>query len=243
MDRASLLGDIQSLQQDESESNFTRLAEKYHSRASRPEELEDELMQFTSYLDRPKVQPRDIKLELQPDFDLKRYQGLWYSAARIPQAFDQNTPWETAEYTLMQPKKRSDLVYIEVINTSYQEDGRVRGKIVGTAVMIDDSPSGQSSRTRSRTTNPAKLYVSFPTGQPMEEVQRANYLVHKTDYDRYAIVGSYDGSNLYILSRTRPLDEGTYSRILNYVDSLGYDISLLKVGYGAIGSSEGCIIL
>jgi len=241
MDRASLLGDIQSLHQDDSHDNVTRLAQKYHSQATSAHDLEEELMQFTSYLDRPKVEPRKIKMELQPDFDLKRYQGLWYNAARIPQPFDMNTPWETAEYTL----KEGDLStavdkspYIEVINTAYQKDGRVRGKIVGSAVYLG-TRSGKSVRYN---TDAAELYVSFPTGQPKEENQKPNYLVHKTDYDRYAIVGSYDGSNLYILSRTRPLDEGTYSRILNYVDSLGYDISLLRTDYGAVGSSEGCII-
>lgn len=233
MDRGELVADLKSLQEDRSDGNVRRLAQKYNSRARNASELASELLQFTGYLEKPKVEPRAIKMTLQADLDLKRYQGLWYEAARIPQVFDQDTPWATAEYEL-EGGRGGRPASLKVTNTAYQRDGRLRGRIVGTAVMIDDQ--------RGEPANLSRLYVSFPTGQPMEEQQKANYLIHRTDYDRYAIVGCYDGSNLYILSRTRPMQYELYRKLVQFAAQLGYDISRLQEDYGALEDGDSCIL-
>lgn len=146
---------------------------------------------------------------LEVGFDIERYMGKWYEAARFPQPFDINTPWATAEYTL------KDDGNVEVLNTAYNVDGTIRGQIVGTAEFVE----GMSD---------AELYVSFPTGQPRPKQLTPNYIVHKTDYDTYAVVGSYDKSNLYLLVRERPIKKELYQFLVDYIVSIGYDKSKLK---------------
>jgi len=188
----------------------------------------DYLMQFTSYIDPNEVLggqqmiqqnspagTQKIKIETQADFNVSKYTGKWYNASRIPQPFDRNTPWETAEYKILKPR------LIEVKNTSYNENNSIKGQIVGTAEILDPN-------------NMALLYVSFPTGQPRQENPKANYIIHKTDYKRYSIVGSYNGSNLYFLVRDRPIKRDLYEAMIKYAQSLGYDTNKLQEDYGAI---------
>lgn len=167
---------------------------------------------------------------LQQNFDVSKYMGTWYNAARYPQPFDMNTPWETAEYhscrdlKLLKQKSQIDCSSpnkIEVKNTAYNEDNSVRGQIIGSAEVFD--PNMKS-----------KLYVSFPTGQPRPQNPIPNYLIHATDYDDYSIVGSYDKSNLYILVRQRPITRSHYNELLKLVKSFGYDTSKLQQDYGAV---------
>ncbi len=186
--------------------------------------LIDYLTQYTSYdyseiKNRPP--PRDIKVALQPDLQLEDYQGLWYNAGRIPQPFDRSTPWETAQYRISDKKTSSGLPIVTVLNTAYNEDGSIRGKIQGTAEVMDAQQK-------------SALYVSFPTGQPRSSNPTANYLIHATDYRTFAVVGSYDGSNLYFLVRQRPIQKELYDKMLQYSQRLGYDIAQVVPGYGAV---------
>lgn len=224
MNRTELIQDIESLKKDSSSNNVRRISNRYKMKADSASELIKALQQYTSYTGQsPNKSNRTIVLELEDNLDLERYQGLWYNAARIPQPFDMDTPWETAEYKII------DENTVSVTNTAYMKDGRVRGKIEGTAQVMNNDTS--------------TLYVSFPTGQPRSDNPEANYLIHKTDYETYALVGSYDGSNLYILSRTRPMSLSLYRRLLRYVEKLGYDITLLKKDYKAIESEDDCTFL
>jgi len=179
----------------------------------------------------------DAPVELQKNLDLERYQGLWYTAARIPKFFDRDTPWETAQYTLKHEYNDSDgendgnekvETYVEVHNTGYYEDGKIKDEIIGSAVVVDPR-------------EPAALKVSFPGYSFFQSLANifggkpeANYLVHRTDYKTYAIVGSYDKQALYLLVRQRPISREIYNRMLNYVKGLGYDITMLVEDYGAV---------
>jgi lipocalin len=188
--------------------------------------LVDYLTQYTSYdysaIIKNRPPPRDIKVALQPDLQLESYQGLWYNAGRIPQPFDRSTPWETAQYRISDKKTSSGLPIVTVLNTAYNEDGSIRGKIQGTAEVMDAQQK-------------SALYVSFPTGQPRPQNPSANYLIHATDYTTFAVVGSYDGSNLYFLVRQRPIGKELYAKMLDYAQRLGYDTSLVVPDYGAVG--------
>lgn len=163
--------------------------------------------------------------ELQRNFDPIRYQGLWYDVARFPKFFDRDTPWQTAYYTL---KTDNDGKYIEVHNTAYNRDGSVKKEITGTARAVDPK-------------QPAALYVSFPNifallfGDP----STANYLVHETDYETYAIVGSYDRNSLYLLARQRPISIELYKKLLYRVAALEYSIIQLQEDFGAIDRGRG----
>jgi lipocalin len=163
---------------------------------------------------------RPIKLLLKADFNLKRYMGLWYSAGSIPQPFDQGTAWKDAVYELSTQVDEMSRPLVIVTNTGYNEDGSIRGQILGAAVTVNPD-------------QPAALCVRFPTGRP-DRCETANYLVHDTNYQDYAIVGSYDGSNLYILVRRRPIFRREYERYVRYAASLGYDVSRLIEDYGGV---------
>lgn len=157
---------------------------------------------------------------LQQNLDLARYQGLWYDMARIPKFFDKNNAWQTAEYTLM--KDSDGEPYLKVHNIAYYENGDIKKEITGTARIVDPD-------------QPAALNVSFGNFFSLfVNSDYANYLIHKTDYDNYAIVGSYDRDSLYILVRKRPISLEFSYELLDYVDELGYDVGKLKMDYGAV---------
>ncbi len=200
--------------------------------------LVDHLMQYTSSLadEQPESKlnvpapgnfstppaAREIRLEFQPRLFLPAYMGKWYTAASIPQPFDRGTAWKTADYELAQTSGRQ-LPSVKVTNTAYNQDDSVRAAIVGSAQVVDPL-------------NLAALHVSFPTGQPSNSATspRANYLIHRTDYDNYAVVGSSDGSNLYLLVRRRPISADFYDKLVEYAKSLGYDTGRLVQDYGSV---------
>jgi apolipoprotein D and lipocalin family protein len=213
IDREELIDDIERVSTG-SMSEVKAVAKKYDLGDMKADDIIDYLQQFTSYIN-PKQIPYSDDVELQEDFDLESYMGLWYNAGRIPQPFDRNTPWETAEYQLLNAQM------VKVINTAYNEDDSLRGEIVGTAEVVNSN-------------QPAALYVSFPTGQPRPNKIVPNYLIHNTDYNQYSIVGSYDKSNLYILVRQRPFSREFYENLLVYVESLGYDLSQIVECYGSL---------
>ena len=111
-----------------------------------------------------------------------------------------------------------------VENTGYNTDGTVKDNIIGNAKVLSN----------------AALRVEFPTSFLFQKSPErmdprvANYLVHATDYVSYAIVGSYDKSNLYILTRNRPISREFYDSLVRYCSGLGYDVGKLREGYGAI---------
>ncbi len=80
---------------------------------------------------------------------------------------------------------------------------------------------------------PAALKVDFPVQSSAGDVE-LNYLIHRTDYMSYAVVGSPDRSSLYILSRTPRMSRSRYETLVQFAASLGYDISKLVVDRGAL---------
>jgi len=173
------------------------------------------IQQFTGDIEF-KIPKNLVPLEketLQQNFDLENYMGKWFLAARIPQVFDRGTPWETAEYSVL------GAGMVKVLNTAYNQDNSIRGQIEGKAEILDPEM-------------PSALKVSFPTGMP--KMNYPNYLIHNTDYKKYAIVGSSDRSNLYILTRMRPLSRSDYEKLLAYVVKLGYDLKQIVETYGGV---------
>ena len=196
--------------------------------AQNAQSLINYLMNFTGSLEDESPQTlaankliaRQNNIQFKEGLNLKAYMGKWYNAASFPQAFDRGLAWKTADYELL--PSNSSLPVIKVINTGHNEDGSIKAVIPGTAQIVDPK-------------NLAALYVSFPTGQPQtEENPTANYLIHDTDYTNYAVVGSYDKLDLYLLVRQRPISRNLYNRLVDYASRLGYDVSKLAEDYGAI---------
>jgi apolipoprotein D and lipocalin family protein len=151
---------------------------------------------------------------LQKNFDAAAYMGKWYQIASIPQFYEKGCVRQTAEYTLLTDR-------INVFNTCYDEKWEVITTITGSAVPVD--------------CNGASLRVVFPD-QQMFDLPFANYLIHKTDYTNYAIVGSPTRNSFYILSRTPHMSVSEYKAFLVYADKLGYDSSKIKYNYHALSN-------
>jgi apolipoprotein D and lipocalin family protein len=152
---------------------------------------------------------------LQDCFDVEKYMGKWYQISWIPQPFENRCTRATAEYTLTNTG-------VTVFNTCYDQNWNVIRTAKGKAVVLDQN-------------RPASLQVSFEgvpgSFKPREGVP--NYHVVETDYE-YAIVGSADCSNLYILYRKPTMEQSKYTRLMKIVDRLGYDTSRIKVDEGAL---------
>ncbi len=136
--------------------------------------------------------------------ELSRYLGTWYEIARIPSWFESDLYGVTATYSL-----KSD-GQVEVRNSGYQ--GNLKGELktaIGNAWLPNSDESG-------------RLKVSFfwPVA--------ADYVVVELDKDyTYAMVGS-GKDYLWILSRTKKLDEATYRTLLERAKALGFNVSKLE---------------
>ena len=139
-----------------------------------------------------------------PFVDLERYQGDWYEIARYPNRFQKGCVGSMATYTL------KDDGTISVLNRCYE--GSFNGKprsVTGSARVVDQHTN-------------AKLKVTF--FWPF----RGDYWIIDLGRDyEYAVVGHPRRTYLWILSRTKKMDEAVYKGILDRLKEAGYDISLL----------------
>jgi len=69
--------------------------------------------------------------------------------------------------------------------------------------------------------------MEFPDVPYAED--KANLIVHSTDYKNYAIFGSPDRSMLYIMGRHTSLPQKTLKETLEFSKHAGYDISKLQI--------------
>jgi len=138
--------------------------------------------------------------------DLQRYIGTWYEIASYPHRFQRGCVASRAVYTL-----RGDGT-LAVTNDCRQEtlDGPLRS-VTGTARVVD-AASG------------AKLEVSF--FRPFW----GDYWIIDLDADyQWAVVGHPSRRYLWILSRTRSLDEVVYAQILARLPAQGYEPARLNL--------------
>ena len=139
-------------------------------------------------------------LEVVESVDLERYLGRWYEIASYPMFFQRGCTATTADYSL-----REDGL-IKVINSCRK--GSLDGKLkqsTGRAKVVD-------------TDSNAKLKVSF--FGPFW----GKYWIIDLDPDyQWAVVGEPKRKYLWILSRTRSMDDEVYERILAGLPDKGYD--------------------
>ena len=150
---------------------------------------------------------------LQPNFSAQNYMGKWYQIASIPQLYDTNCPRATAEYTLLSDR-------INVFNTCYDKSWGIVSTITG---------SGYPE------CNPSSIRVVFPF---VPQSPFSNYLIHKTNYRSYSIVGSPTRTSFYILSRRPKMSQSKYLKILKYAERLGYDSSKVRPNYHSLSTTN-----
>ncbi len=134
--------------------------------------------------------------------DLKKYQGLWYEIARLPNFFERKLKCVSATYTLRDDGK------ISVLNSgNYITDTQKHTSTNGVAWAPDPK-------------SPAKLKVQF--FWPFSGDYWIMYL--EKDY-KYVVVGDPDRKYLWILAREKTMDEVTYNMLLQKAVDNGYDVT------------------
>lgn len=136
--------------------------------------------------------------------DLKKYVGLWYEIAKIPNSFqDQCAYGTTAEYKL---EKDGD---IQVINKCYDENGEP-DIADGVANVVD------------KNTN-SKLEVSFVSFLGIRPFWGDYWIIGLDENYQWAVVGTPGRKYGWILSRTPSLQEETMQKIFSILREQDYN--------------------
>lgn len=131
--------------------------------------------------------------------DINKYAGLWYEIARLPNSFEKGLECVTANYSLKTNGK------IQVLNKGY-------------SAKKGDYKSSKGTAWRPNEDYPGRLKVSF--FWPFS----GNYYIIALDKEySYALVGDPSRKYLWVLARTKELDENIYSDLLAKAQSHGFD--------------------
>ncbi len=143
-------------------------------------------------------------LDVVDSVDVKRYTGKWYEIARLPFKYQEGCNCTTAEYSVI------DSTTLRVVNKCIKE-GEL-DDATGKAFVVEG-------------TNNAKLRVQF--FWPF----RGDYWIIDLDKENYsyAVVGTPSRENLWILSRTKKLDEQLYNSLLEKCKAKGFDVTKLEI--------------
>ena len=141
---------------------------------------------------------RKDELEVVPAVDLSRYVGQWYEIARLPNRFQKKCADSvTATYSLRTDGK------VEVVNRCRKSSGDYT-TATGKAKVVD------------KTTN-AKLKVTF-----FWPFYGDYWILNLDDNYEYAVVGAPNRKYLWILSRSRQMDESLYQTLLAKAAAQGF---------------------
>lgn len=146
-----------------------------------------------------------------PNVDLNRYAGTWYEIARLPNRFQKDCAGDvTANYTLNPDKT------IKVVNTC-REKGKDKLKSAEGLGRVAKEDKGANSILEVRFAPAFLSFIGAVWGDyRIIGLDSANY--------KYALVGSEDLKYLWILSRTKTLDDATYNKLTAEAARQGYDV-------------------
>jgi lipocalin len=138
--------------------------------------------------------------------DLKRYTGTWYEIARFPNSFERGLKCVTATYTLRDDGR------ITVLNKGHKiENPGIVKESQGIAWVPDK-------------TYPGKLKVRF--FWPFA----GDYWILALDPSyRFVLVGDPSLKYLWVLSRTKTLEDADYKNLLDKAKENGFEISRLML--------------
>jgi apolipoprotein D and lipocalin family protein len=130
--------------------------------------------------------------------DIQKYKGTWYEIARFEHFFEKGCKNVTATYSLKENGK------LKVINRCTDIDDNEKKEASGVAYAVDITNS--------------KLKVSF-----FRPFYGDYYILDLADDYSYALVGSPSRELLWILSRTKTINDDTKNKILEKLPALGFD--------------------
>lgn len=139
--------------------------------------------------------------------DIRKYAGQWYEIARLPNRFEKGLTCVTATYSLKKKDK------IEVLNKGYslKDTGKV-STAKGTAWVPN-------------TEYPGRLKVSF-----FWPFAGNYYIISLDEKYNYVLVGDPSRKYLWVLSRSKNLDNTIYSELLDIAKINGFKTdNIIKV--------------
>jgi apolipoprotein D and lipocalin family protein len=147
------------------------------------------------------------ELKVVPELELKKYAGLWYEIARLPNRFQKMCAGDvTATYGLLEDGR------IQVINSCLESNGNVK-TAEGVARLAD--ADGPNSKLEVRFAPSFLSFLPFVWGD--------YWVIDLAPDYSYSVVGNPDRSYLWILSRTPRIEDSIYEQILEAVAKHGYD--------------------
>jgi apolipoprotein D and lipocalin family protein len=150
-------------------------------------------------------------LEVVPTVDLKKYAGVWYEIARLPNWFQKQCVGDvTATYTLL------DNGRIKVVNRCRKESGEIDEAEGEAKLSGDDAPN---TKLKVRFAPSILSFLPFVWGDYW-------IIALAPDYS-YAVIGEPARKYLWVLSRTPVMDELTLNTILDQIKAKGYDLTSL----------------
>jgi apolipoprotein D and lipocalin family protein len=136
--------------------------------------------------------------------DLKKYAGLWYEIAKIPNRFQKHcVSGTTAQYTLRDDGR------IDVINSCIDEDG-VIDRAEGLARIVDTKTN-------------AKLEVSFFSILGWRPFWGDYWIIALDENYQWVVVGTPNRKYGWILSRSQQLDTETIENLFQILKVQGYN--------------------
>ncbi len=144
------------------------------------------------------------EMKVVPYVEVERYTGTWYEIARYPHRFQEGCVASKAVYELGQNGK------IQVYNECRQ--GSLEGPVKsvrGKAKVVDSATN-------------AKLKVTF-----FWPFYGDYWIIDLGQNYEYAVVGHPSRKYLWVLSRTREMEESVYQGILERLEKQGYNTGRL----------------
>lgn len=148
-------------------------------------------------------------LQVVPAVDLNRYAGTWYEIARLPNRFQKQCTGDVmATYTLLEDGD------IRVVNRCRKENGEF-DEAEGRARRA--SADGPDTKLKVRFAPAILSFLPFVWGD--------YWIIDLAPDYSYAVVGEPDRKYLWVLSRTRTMDETTFLAVLDRIKKQGYDLT------------------
>jgi apolipoprotein D and lipocalin family protein len=136
--------------------------------------------------------------------DLKKYIGLWYEIAKIPNSFqDQCVKNTTAKYTLTEDGE------ISVTNSCIDKDGEL-DDAKGVVRIVDKKSN-------------SKLEVSFVSFLGWRPFWGDYWIIGLDENYQWAIIGTPNRKYGWVLSRTPQLNQETMDMIFQILKDQGYN--------------------
>jgi apolipoprotein D and lipocalin family protein len=148
-------------------------------------------------------------LKTVPKVDLQKYSGVWYEIARLPNRFQKNCAGDVSATYTLNPDRT-----IKVVNRC-REAGKSIPKEAAGVARIAKEDNGSNSVLEVRF---APAILSF-----LDSVWGDYRIIALDDQYGHAVVGSNDRKYLWVLSRSKTMDDAVYRRLLAAAGEQGFD--------------------